>query len=232
MKENIRIYYDGMTEKVTEVYNGVHPYINDIFMYIILPALVVCVLYFLIIYKKQFLVWKDKHLANKGFIRIKVLQDNNHINTKMIKLDSYNNFTYKSKTYNLDKIQNYIIGYENNIPTILFYHKWIIPLMIRDINIEKTIVKDLGYTADDLKSLSESKITELKVKIKSIILKTDSTMLNLIYSKKLISDLYNVSMDNSMNPTLLKILIGGCGLALLWYTGYLDIILDKITNLI
>ena len=232
MDDSIRVIYDGIAENVVTTYNNVEPYIGSIFNYIILPSLVIMALYWLVTYKSNFMAWLDKVRGSRGYVRIKIMMDNNHIKTKMVKPDRFNNFALMGKTFNLDKIQNYILGYENNIPTILFHHKYMIPLMVRDMDIDAEILDSLGYTADDIASLDEKGIENLKGKVKAISLRIDSTILNIVYTKKLISDLYSAVEDSGFNKSLLKWAVIGIGLFIAYKTGHLQQLFDQILGFV
>ena len=212
-----RIFYENTGEHITNII----PYLNSIFIFLILPVILILILFLALKYKTEIKVYLDKHNAKKGRIKIKEIQANKHIKNKYIKLDEYNNFSIGKRKYNITEIEKYIIGYENTIPTFLVYQNLIVPLLVDNISISKEI--ETAFNLDKEKD---------KIDFRAVILKINPQTLDLVYTRKLLSDLYSISKSPNefLQKYFIYILIGG-GVLLMWYLGYLDDILCQILGI-
>jgi len=162
-------------------------------------------------------------LLKNNFIKIKIINENKNIKTKYILLDKFNNFKLKNRKYCLEDINKYIIGYEKGVPLLMFDKRFIFPLIVNEMLIEKEVLKTMGFKNKN--DLNEEQKQKLKENISALYLSVDSSLLNIIYDKKLLDDLYNASGDDSLRKILIIAGIGILILIVLYYTGMLDQIL-------
>jgi len=168
---------------------------------------------FVILKYRKFLMLK--YFSKRGYVKIFFRLDNKRILEKFIKLDKYNSFQIKKGKYTLEKLQDFIIGYDkNNFPIFMFDKNFILPLTITEKELTATIKKDLGIT--------DSK------KISALVMKLDSSILKTVYDKKLISDLYSVSGSEDFKRKMVMVIIGIVLLVILYYTGILSSLLSFV----
>lgn len=205
-----------LSEKVAEVTLKI-PY-DTIFYMFFLPILACLILFLVIKFMPSIKKWFIKQLGNFGYIEIWFINTNRRINVKMIKLDEFSNFSFKGGKYSLEKMSHFIVGYKNNIPVFLYDRNFILPLVIQKQKINDEIRKQ--YEKLGLK-LTDTEVSAISIKL-------EPTILELVYSKKLISDLYSVVKDDKMEKMLIYILIGCAVIGLLYYTGMLEKLLDMV----
>lgn len=184
---------------------------STIFYYFLLPLLIGLIILLLLKYKTFVLnkFYYKKFLGNKGYIKIILLLTNRRLKEQMVKLDKYNNFKIGKRTYSMEKVQNFIIGYDkNSIPVFMYDINFILPLRITKEKLTSEIKSQLD-------------ITEEKT-INALTMKLDSSILNLVYDRKLLSDLYSISSSNEFKQKLIWVVIIMMGLAIAYYTGLLD----------
>lgn len=190
------------------------PY-KDIALWFLIPILIMLILLVLLKYKEFFL---NKILGYKGkigYIKIFFILDNKRLLEKLIKLDKYNNFHIRKRKYSLEKMQDFIIGYDKyNFPIFMYDKNFILPLTITKTKINRAIKEQL-------------KITDTK-EINAISMKLDSSILYTVYDKKLISDLYSISGSDEFKQKIIWIIIIIVGIIILWYTGILGMILSYL----
>lgn len=197
--------------------------LNDIFYYFLLPLLVLIVLLLIYIYRDKIKEFITSLYSKAGYVKIMMILDNKNITHKYKKLDKFNIFKFKKKRYNLDKMNEFIIGYEENMPVFLYNLRFVFPLSIT----EKYLNNEVKNQIKDKEILKE---TVLENKIKALILKIDSSILNLVYDKKLLSDLYSISAgDSELKNKIFWALIISVGLVIAYYTGLLDKVLEYLT---
>lgn len=204
------------SEKIAEVVLKI-PF-DTIFYMFFLPIIACLILFLLVKFLPSIKKWFVKILGNFGFIEIWFINTNRRINVKMIKLDEFSNFSFKGGKYSLEKMSHFIVGYKNNIPVFLYDRNFILPLVIQKQKINDEIRKQ--YDKLGLK-LTDSEVSAISIKL-------EPTILELVYSKKLISDLYSVVKDDKMEKMIIYVLIGCAVIGVLYYTGMLEKLLDMV----
>lgn len=215
------------------ILNSVEP-IKDVSMqynlYMLITILVILILIllgFIIVlwFRNELKVYFEKQLMKHNYIKIWIIGDNKHIKEKMIQLDEFNNFTFKGRKYSLDDLRNYVIGYIKGVPVIMYDKRFILPLTINDYLLTEESKRALGIT-DEV--LNADKTGQLKHKISALYLKIDSSVVGIVYKKKLLSDLYDMGDGNIdaiwywMGGAFLLVLF------ILYVTGSLDPVLVKM----
>ena len=181
------------------------------------PVLLMLLMILLMKYKEEIRTKLMLAFSKQGYIRIYLIKENKKIVKKLVKLDSFNNFKIQKRKYNLEKMYDFLLGYdEHNFPVFLYDYQFILPLKITAKTVTKQIKEQLGA-----ENLEDSQISALTMKLDSAILKT-------VYDKKLISDLYSISGDSNLRNKVFWAIVGGVVLILLWYTGYLDKIISYV----
>jgi len=193
------------------------PY-KDIFLYFFLPLLIFIIIFLVMKNKEYFINKFEQKITNYNYIIIFMRTNNLKLHKKIVKLSKYNTFTIGEERYSLEKMQHFIIGYLNNIPIFLFDKNFIMPLVITKEKVNDAIKKD--YKKAGI-TLTDNEISAISMKIEPIILET-------VYSKKLISDLYSITTDTGMKKVLIWALIIIAGLIILYYTGLLQQILSML----
>lgn len=192
------------------------------YIYFFLLPLIFLILAILIFRYRDII--KIKYLGIKsglGYVKILFIKENKKIKEKLVKLDKYNTFNIGNRKYSLEKMYDFIIGYDkNNFPVFMYNINFILPLKIEQTTITEDIKKSVN--------LSEFTDKEKDNKISQIIMSIDSTILKTVYDKKLISDLYSISGDNSFKKILLYGGLAIVGFTILYYTGLLDKILNYL----
>jgi len=200
-------------EKTIAVSN-IFPY-KDFFYYFFVPVIIMFILFIILLLKKRIgLFWEQKKLKF-GYIKILFIDTNKQIKIKLVKLDKFNKFEYKKGNYSLEKMQNFVLGYEKNIPIFLYDKNFILPLVVTKRKIDIEIKKQLP-------TLKTAEISAINMTIEPQILKT-------VYDKKLLSDLYSISGSSEAFKTkIFWAIIGFTGLIILYYTGYLEKIISYV----
>jgi hypothetical protein len=149
-----------------------------------------------------------------------MLAQNKRMISKYIKLDSFNNFVFgaiKKRKYSLEKMQDFIIGYDRyNFPVFLYDVNFILPLKTTSKDITLEVCDQLGYKANEID------------KISAITMLIDSSILYTVYDKKLISDLYTMSASGDTRKIIIYVVLGLIALLVLYYTGILQQILHMV----
>jgi hypothetical protein len=181
---------------------------------------VVILIYF---FRKNILDKINNTKGNFGYIKIWMKFENQKIKEKLIKIDQFKNFEYKRGSYNLDKMQSFIYGYDsNNIPIFLYDKNFIIPLKVDKVKVTDEIKK----------SFDDAKIEYDESDIQAIMLRIDSSTYNLAWNRKLMKDLYDISKSNKMD--LWKWLLIGLGVVVVFImlqTGALEQLIQNLNNL-
>ena len=113
----------------------------------------------------------------------------------------------------MEKVTNFIIGYDkNSLPVFMYDVNFILPLSITKEKLSKEIRLQLQITDID--------------KISALNLRLDSSILNLVYDRKLLSDLYSISSSSEFKQKLIWIILIMAGLVIAYYTGVLDWLLS------
>ena len=214
-------YVSQITENVNKYYCSGNFF--DFFLLILLPLLLILFLLFLLLFKEQV---KTKFLlmfSDRGYIRVWFLKENKKLQSKLIKLDKFNMFNIGKRRFILEKMHNFIIGYDNyNFPIFLYDHQFILPFKIEKKKIDRLIEEEYD--------ISEMKPEEKDDFISQITMSIDSSILKLVYDKKLMSDLYSISRGSLLESRWFWLIVGVFGIAILYYTGYLDKIINMVTG--
>lgn len=188
-----------------------------IFFYFFIPLLIM--LLFILLIKFSIPIQKRFYriFLSGGYIKIMYIMPNKSIKFKLKKLDKFNTFNFKSKKYSLERMFNFIVGYDKyGFPIFMYDNSFILPLKItkKKLNTEiKNQIKDVQHIID-LKE-QQDMISAFTMSIEPEILKT-------VYDKKLMSDLYSISGDDSFKKTLIWIGLIIALLLILYYTGLLE----------
>jgi len=190
-------------------------FMKDLFLFFLLPLAVCLFLYLLISHSKKMLDLYYKLIGKRNFVFIGYLYPNSDLIIKKTFLDKFDNFKIKKKTYTLQDMKEFVIGYYQNTPFFLYDNNFILPLKKDRKTLEEEII--LQYKLND-KSLEERVKT-----INAIMLKIKPNVLNMVYDNKLLHDLYMASSSSDLlNNPVIKYGLIALGLAVLYYTGLLD----------
>lgn len=219
------------TERINEITNSVICNMSslnyfDLFIYLIIPILITIFGLILLLNKEKFQKWIESKYISSGYIKILYVNNSKRGKYKILPLDKYKNFTFgtgkKKKMYSLQEMEKYIAWYdEKNTPVFLYKENFILPFIIDDISLTKQIKEEFELE-DDIDS--ESKIPALKMML-------EPNVLNMIYDKKLLSDLYDTSVSDQFKEKLVWALLIGIGLIIAYYTGLIDKIFTMIKGL-
>lgn len=183
-----------------------------IFLWWILPCLLFLIILLIIRNRNYFLVKWFKFQSQRGLIKIILRRENKNLKEFLVKIDTYGNFKFKKRRYTLENLQDFIIGYDKHKFPVFFYdYQFILPLEITKTKIDnelKKILKNMGIP----KKEQEEKISQFAMAI-------NPAMLDLVYSRKLMSDLYSISRDENTKKILIFAIIGIALLIILYYTG-------------
>lgn len=221
----------GKTAKQTAFDTVCNTNIMSVFYWFFLPLLIGLMILLLIKYKSYIMLNVFKIYAKSGYIRVWLILENRRIKSKLVKLDKFNNFVIKNRRYSLEKMYDFLLGYDKyGFPTFLYDYQFILPLYITKQKITSAIKDQLG---EDIDTKSKDKNGEKDLKlynnlISAIIMKLDSSILQTVYTKKLISDLYSISGDIDFKKKIVYVIIGIVLLIFLYYTGYLEILLSYV----
>lgn len=197
--------------------------LDTLFYYFFLPIIVILLLYVLMRYKEELIKKYYQFFSKRGYVKISYKLKNQRVIEKLVKVDSYNMFKIGKKKYNLDLMYDFIYGYDKyGFPIFLYDENFIMPLKVVRKKIDAQIEKDfnLSEVAEKTKKLE---------KLSAVIMKIDPTILKTVYDKKLVSDLYAVTTaDKDFKKLLFWGVIGVVGFLILYYTGYLEIILSYV----
>lgn len=195
----------------------------DFFLFVLLPIILVLILLFMLLFRNQLKTKFMLYFADRGYVRIWFLKENKKLISKLVKLDKYNMFDIKKRRYTLEKMHDFIIGYdEYNFPIFLYDHQFIIPLKI-----DKNKVNEIIKTQFNLEGVEPIEQDEF---ISQITMSIDSSILKLVYDKKLMSDLYSISKGSLIESRWFWVIVGVILLGFLYYTGYLEKIINMVVN--
>lgn len=142
---------------------------------------------------------------------------NKRIVSKLKKLDKFNTFKFKKRRYVLEKMHDFIIGYDKyGLPIFMYDNNFIIPMKITEKNINEQLRESLKESGLEI---SDDLISEFTLKIQP-------SIFQIVYDKKLVSDLYSLSSGDEFKKTIMYIVIGFIILIVLYYTGLLAEILS------
>lgn len=190
-------------------------------LYLYIIPFIVFLIFLILIRYKDFLMYKFlRFKSHIGYIKILFIKENKTIEEKLIKLDKYNTFNIGKRKFTLEKMHDFIIGYDkNNFPVFMYDINFIIPLKIEKTEIDKTFINDIPKEISDINGKNVNEISQL-------VLKIDSTILRTVYDKKLLSDLYSISTEDiKFKKIILYSILGILGFIILYYTGLLSKIL-------
>lgn len=215
------------------IFNSIEPVKENIvsfnyvmFLYgFLLPIILIILGLLFLSFKKQVLEYIENIKLKNNYIKIWMIGNNKHIKVKTILMDKYNTFRLNKKKYVLDDLRSYIIGYIKGIPVLLFDSRFIFPLTLNEYTIKKEILNNMGIKEDDISQLTNKEKQLLEFNIKALYMRVDSSLLDTVYSKKLISDLYDASSDFKIDPIMIYAGLGLLVFALLWFTGIIPQIL-------
>jgi hypothetical protein len=188
--------------------------------YFLIPFNIFLIVMILLVYQQQISMFFDFIRRKRGKIIINYKLPNNTILEKFFNLDKYNTFKFRSKSYNLDDLHEFIIGYKRGMPLFYFDSNFILPFKITEITMTDEIKKCLHINdkGRELTKIETESISALKIII-------NPNILNMILSKKLMSDLYSITgMDMDFKKKLIWILIIAVALVLAYYSGLLAMI--------
>jgi hypothetical protein len=191
------------------------PY-EQFFILFLIPVICMIILFIILKNWNQIKDYIKKIQSNYGYILILMLGNNKRIKEVMVKLDEYNSFMFKKKKYSLESMSHFIIGYRNNIPVFFYQENFILPLVIEKSKINETIRK----------AYKNVKLTDNEVN--AIGIKFDPQILELVYRKKLIQDLYASVKDTGNSTFIMWALIIFGGILVLYFTGLLEPLLAQI----
>jgi hypothetical protein len=191
---------------------------QDLFLYILAPILLGLILILLMLLRENIRIKWFKFFGSKGYIRVQMKLENERLISKIVKLDKFNNFkfpTAKDRLYSLEKMYNFVFGYDRyGFPVFLYDVNFILPLKINNQNLTEEIKAQLNIT--DAETIS------------AVSMKLDSSIYHTVYDKKLISDLYSISGSNEWKKQLVWVLLGVGALVVLYYTGLLGKLLEMV----
>lgn len=206
---------ETITEKISDAVCNVEIY--DVFLWWVLPFLILGLMLVIIRYKDFFIDRVLKIKSNKGYIKIILRRENKVLKEFLVKVDTYGNFTFGKRRYTIENLQDFIIGYDKHRFPVFFYdYQFILPLTLTKKTIDANLTKLLKPGLKDGEKL-EDKISEFSMKI-------NPSILDLVYSRKLMSDLYSISGSIEMKEKLIYIGLAVAGIIALYYTGLLAII--------
>ena len=192
--------------------------ISYLFNWFFLPIIIILILLLLLKFSEEIKIKFLLYFSKRGFVRIHYIKENKKLISKLKRLDQYNTFDFKKRKYVLEKMYDFIIGYDKyNFPIFMYDFQFILPLTIDKKSIDYKISESLGIKKGD-KDYSD-KISQINMKI-------DSTILKLVYDKKLMSDLYSISGDSDLRKKILYAVGGLILLGFLYYSGYLEKIIN------
>jgi hypothetical protein len=209
---------DNLSQNLTSLNHSVNNFWSGSFYLFFLPLIFTLLLILFLKFMPNIKKFIKKKQADFGRVEVWFLMNNKRIKERMIKIDEFNNFQFKGGRYSMEKMSHFIIGYRNNIPVFFYDKNFILPLIIEKHKINDEIKKQ--YAKAGIK-LTDTDISGIGVKL-------EPTILDLVYKKKLISDLYSIVKDDGMNKVVIwALIILGVFLAL-YYTGMLEPILQTI----
>jgi len=212
--------YDGVNRIVATVKPSICEIDSiNLFYWFFVPIIIILILILIWKFKETIKFLIVSRLAKRGYIRIKYIMPNKRIIEKLKKLDKFNTFKFKKKRYVLEKMHDYIIGYDKyGIPIFMYDNNFIIPLKIS----KKAIDEQLKQ------SLKDSDIEVTDDLISEFSLKIEPSIFQIVYDKKLISDLYSLSTGDDIKKMLIWVFGGIILLIFLYYTGLLAKILEFV----
>jgi len=167
-----------------------------IILYFILLLLLLLVI---LKYKKFFMHLIRWNQARRGFVHIMYRLPNKRIVDKFKELDKYNNFKIKNCLHSLDKMHDYIFGFDKkNFPVFLYDKHFILPLKLDTKTINEELKSD--YKIETGEDLTKTELQVLKLKI-------DSSVLETVYDRKIIQDLYKEPLDKTYLFIVLGVVI-------------------------
>lgn len=160
--------------------------------------------------------------GNLGYLKIWMKLENQKIKEKLIKIDQFKNFTFKGSSFNLDKMQTFIYGYDkNNVPIFLYDKNFIIPLKVDRIEVTNEITK----------LLNDAGIEKTEEWVEAIMLRIDSSTYNMAWDRKLLKDLYDISKNKPDIWKYIIIAVIAVVIFILVQTGALQEFLNNIQNI-
>lgn len=195
---------------------------QNVFYYFLLPLLVGFFLLLLLKFKDEIKLKYLLYFSKRGYVRIWIIKENKKVVSKLKKLDKFNNFKIGKRKYNLEKMYDFLIGYdEYNFPIFMYDFNFILPLKVDKQTIDKHLEQQF-----DLEELEDNKKGDF---ISQLTMKIDSSILRIVYDKKLLSDLYSISKgDADFKQKLIYGVLILFAFLVLYYTGWLERILEFV----
>lgn len=192
----------------------------NIFIYFLLPLLIGLLLLIILKFKEEIKLKYLLYFSKRGYIRIWYITPNKKIIEHLKKLDKFNNFVFSNRKYNLEKMYNFLIGYDKyNFPIFMYDFNFILPLKVTKKDLDQEIIEQ--FNLDVIKDQAKRDKC-----ISQITLKMDSSILKTVYDKKLLSDLYSISKGSlELKQKIIYAVLIFAGLIILYYTGLLAKIL-------
>ncbi len=195
--------------------------LETILYYFAIPVLIGMLFIIILLFKTKISDFFESLYIKRGHVRIIYITTNKQVKIKFKKVDKYSTFKWKKSRYDLEVLKQFIIGYYKGAPVFLYDQNFILPLSIDDNTITKAIKE--GYP--DL----PKEIIKMNEKISAIKMKINPNVLEMVYSRKLLSDLYSISrLDDALRNKIFYVIVGVIILLVLWYTGYLQKLLDGL----
>lgn len=216
MVDDTGLIFNRIGEQIQQQLNLCIVDLHELFYWFFLPLIIGLIIILILIFKKRLKELFDRFLLKRGWVKIIHIGQNKNINVKLIKLDKYSSFTFRKRRYTLNKMNEFFIGYSKGSPVYIFSENFVLPLIIDKDNIKESLIK----------SFKDSGIEVNNNKIESLSLKIDSEVLEEVYKRKLISDLYSISKGElEFKKIALYIGAGILLFIILYYTGLLEKIL-------
>ena len=194
---------------------------SSIFWWWILPVILTILILIAIRFRGYFSEKFFKFQAKRGLIKIILRRENKKLKEFLVKVDTYGNFRFKKRRYTVENLQDFIVGYDKfNFPVFFYDYQFILPIEITKKKIDSTLRKLFSNMGIPKKDIDE--------KISQFAMAINPAMLDLVYSRKLMSDLYSISSDENTKKIALYAIIGFVLLIILYYTGLLTKILSFV----
>ena len=207
------------TDRIKEITNDAVCYISnnyvELFWYFLIPVAICIIGFIIMMHKRKISNWIESKYIQKGYVKVYMLSNSKRLTKKIKKLDKYSKFKLGKKAYSLDDMENFIFAYDKkNVPIFLYHTDFILPFTVQTQKLTDEIKNE--FELDD----------ENKEEISAIKMRISSSILGMIYDKKLLSDLYDTTVSDNFKERMVYIVLAVLGLVIAYYTGILDRILE------
>ena len=225
MVENFEFNAQTGTERIQEITNDIICSMSswnwfEIFWFFLLP-IAICIIGFVALMNKDYITnLIESWYIKRGYIKIFIMSNSKRLHTSIKKLDKYKRFKIGKKSFSLEEMENYIFAYDKkNVPIFLYHEDFVLPFTIDEKEITEEIKKAYNLTDND-----KDKISAVKMRI-------DSSILGMIYDKKLLSDLYDTTVSDAFKEKMVWVVLGALGLVIAYYTGMIDQLIGILKGL-